>query len=76
MRNPTRRMELEGRLQCPSCGHSPYLLYRRQAMEPDGTLRVAHESVLWPTHPNVAPPLHPEHITCPECHDELRRVAS
>lgn len=75
MTNPERRMELEAKLLCGHCQHAPYLLYRRQAMEPTGQLRVSFENVLWPAHPNVAPPLHPEHIECPDCHVELIRVA-
>lgn len=70
-----RRLELDAKLRCPHCGGTPYLVYRRQNMQRDGTLLVSFEHVLWPNHPNIAPPRSPEKITCPDCGEELRRVA-
>lgn len=70
----TLRLERESVLRCPHCQAEPYILYRRQIRRRDGTPGDAFESVLWPAHPNVAPPRDPEKITCPACGDELRRV--
>ena len=64
------RMERESVLRCEHCQKNPYILYRRQV----APASVAYESVLWPAHPDIAPPRNPEKITCPDCGDELRRV--
>ena len=70
-----RRLELDARLQCPQCGGVPYLVYRRQHAQADGTLLPSFEHILWPTHPALHPPAQPERMLCPACRTELRRVA-
>lgn len=74
-RNAKRRLEREAVLRCPRCKDSPYVIFRRQNMERSGELRQSFETVLWPAHPDVDPPKHPEQITCPDCGEELQRVA-
>lgn len=64
------RLERESVLRCEHCQTTPYILYRRQ-VSPGS---VAYESVLWPAHPDIAPPRTPEKLTCPDCGDELRRM--
>lgn len=70
-----RRLELDAKLKCPHCGGTPYAVWRRRNVQRDGTPLETYESVLWPSRPNIAPPRAPEKITCPDCHEELRRVA-
>lgn len=70
-----RRLELDSVLRCPHCQGAPYKVFRRQNRQSDGTLLPSFESVLWPATPDVAPPIHPERITCPDCGDALVRVA-
>lgn len=73
--NRKRRMERDSLLRCDHCNDTPYIVYRRQVMKPDGSLGPAWESVLWPAGSGVFPPLHPERICCPQCGTGLRRVA-
>ena len=68
------RIERESVLRCDHCRGEPYTVYRRQVRRKDGTPGDAWENVLWPAHPNVAPPRDPEKLCCPDCGDELRRV--
>lgn len=74
-----RRMELDAVLKCPHCGGAPYKVFRRQHANFVGTdreqLLTSYEHVLWPAHPDVPPPKTPERICCPDCGNELRRVA-
>ena len=72
--NPERKMELDSRLTCPACKQDVYRIFRRQIMHADGSLGVAHESVLWPAQDGVLPPLNPEDMRC-RCGEALRRVA-
>jgi len=62
-------------LKCEDCDGIPYRVFRRQNQLADGTLLPSYETVLWPNGSGVLPPLHNEHITCPECHCALKRVA-
>ena len=71
----TRRIELDSVLKCAACGSAPYRIFRRQCAQPDGTVLVSWESVLWPARPEVPPPSDPERIGCPDCGDPLVRVA-
>lgn len=73
--NAERRLERDSVLRCPHCHGTPYTVFRRQNQERDGTLRQSFETVLWPAHPNVDPPVHPERVECPDCHAALRRGA-
>ena len=73
--NPGRRIETDGVLRCPQCREVSYRIFRRQHQQLDGTLLPAYETVLWPAHPNVPPPQHPEKIQCPDCREELKREA-
>lgn len=73
--NPERRIEVDCVLRCPECAGIPYKVFRRQNMQADGTLLPSYQHVLWPAHPDVPPPLHPERIACPDCGEALRRVA-
>ncbi len=68
------RIEHEAFLQCPGCHGKPYRLYRRQNINPDGSLKQSFQHVLWPTEAGVSPPLDHRHIKCPKCDEELRRV--
>jgi predicted RNA-binding Zn-ribbon protein involved in translation (DUF1610 family) len=65
-------MERDRVLKCPKCGGEPYIVYRRQNQQPDGTLLPSYESVLWPAHPDVPPPGDPATIRCPTCGEPLR----
>lgn len=73
--NPERKIEMDSVLTCPDGCGTPYKVLRRQNQQADGTLLPTYESVLWPAHPDVGPPLHPQKICCPTCGCELRRVA-
>lgn len=73
--NANRRMELDAKLRCPACQGVPFLVYRRQNAQPDGTLLSSYEHVLWPNGSGVMPPLHGERLVCPHCQTELRREA-
>ena len=71
--NRERRLEIDAVLRCPRCGDAPYTVFRRQHVQADGQLLPSFEHVLWPAHPNVPPPVHPEQIGCPACGTELKR---
>lgn len=73
--NAERRLEVDSVLRCPHCQGTPYKVFRRQNQQSDGTLLQSFQHVLWPATPDVGPPIHPEHICCPDCGEELRRVA-
>jgi hypothetical protein len=67
-----RRLERDRVLRCPKCGGEPYLIYRRQLAQRDGTLLPSYESVLWPAHPDVPPPRDPADLRCPADGEALR----
>lgn len=73
--NSERKLEIDAVLRCPHCGDTPYRVFRRQNQQEDGTLLTSFAHVLWPVHPNITPPIHPERIECSACRKELRRVA-
>lgn len=75
MNNPDPKIELDSVLKCPHCAMTPFRVFRRQNQNPDGTLLQSFETVLWPAHPDVDPPRTLRRMTCPDCGDELRRVA-
>ena len=68
-------IDLDSVLKCPTCGGTPYRVYRRQVRRADGSPGDAMESVLWPTDPGVMPPASMERVTCPADGAVLRRVA-
>ncbi len=68
------RLERESVLHCAHCGANPYVVFRRQVRRRDGSPGEAFDNVLWPNGSGVLPPSDPEHIRCPDCGDELRRV--
>lgn len=69
-----RRREIECAYQCPDCGGTPYKLWRLQNQQPDGTLLPTYANQVWPAHPDLPPPF-TNHMTCPDCGCELKRVA-
>jgi hypothetical protein len=70
-----RRLEREAIFRCRDCRGTPYVLYRRQNMQPSGELLQTFQHQLWPASPDVPPPLHPEDLRCP-CGGELDRIAA
>ena len=68
------RIERESVLRCDHCGANPYVVYRRQVRRRDGSPGEAFDNVLWPNGSGIPPPSDPEHMCCPECREELRRV--
>lgn len=73
------RLELEARLVCSHCQQTAYRLFRRQCVNFPGTdreqLLESFEHVLWPAHPDLAPPTRPWQLCCPECQTPLHRAA-
>lgn len=73
------RLELDSVLRCDHCADAPFRVFRRQLVNFPGTEREqvlqGWESVLWPAHPDVPPPVRTEAIGCPACGGPLRRVA-
>lgn len=70
----TLRLERDSVLRCLHCQADPYILYRRQVRRRDGTPGEAFENILWPNGSGVLPPRDPEHICCPDCGEDLKRV--
>lgn len=68
------RLERDSFLQCPQCKQRPYVVWRRQNQQPDGTLLPSFEHVLWPTDVAITPPKDPRRIECPQCGEALRRM--
>lgn len=73
------RLELDSVLRCDHCDAAPFRVFRRQLVNFPGTEREqvlqSWESVLWPAHPDVPPPVSTAAIGCPACGGPLRRVA-
>lgn len=69
------RLELDAVLRCPACGGVPYRVFRRQHVQADGTGLPSWEHVLWPSTPDLPPPIDHRHLVCPDCRLELQRVA-
>lgn len=68
------RLEVEARLTCPVCKHAPFVLWRRQVIQKDGTPSPdVWQNVLWGS-PGVLPPTNPHDLRCPDCREPLRRV--
>ena len=72
---PRRLIETDSVLRCRKCQHAVYRVYRRQLLDRGGTPGQVYESVLWPAHPAVGPPVIPERPECPDCGGALSREA-
>ncbi len=64
-------LELDSLLRCPTCRGVPFRVYRRR-VKPESPV---WESVLWPAHPDVPPPVRQEAALCPDCRVPCAREA-
>ncbi len=64
------RLEIEATFKCPTCGGTPYKLYRRNTPE----RQEVFTHVLWPTDRAILPPLDTKTLRCPKDETPLVRV--